>query len=283
MRRIPTNFSLDLHSTMARTIEHDIVAPSDSGTEKLSVNAVFLEPDTRLTLNPAQKSLAATELLCEEYKCPIPYFHELDPLSELISSLLSHRTRNADSGRAFKTLRARFADWSAVADAPVEEIEDAISACTWPEQKAPRIQSILREIAERRGADMSLDFLGQMSVPDARAWLETLSGVGPKTSAATLIFSRLRMPALPVDSHHHRVAARIGLIPPTMAVGPSHAALEALMPSDYDAQKVYDLHEVFMLHGQRCCFFRGPACRRCPLLTMCSYGQDQLNAALDKP
>ncbi len=263
---------------MAETTTHDILPLIDMDSENPLTSAVFLATGTEQALSPAQKSLAATSLLCEEYSCPIPYFHELDPLSELISSLLSHRTRNADSGRAFKTLRARFPNWSAVAEAPVEQIEEAIAACTWPEQKAPRLQAVLREIAERRGAEMSLDFLAQMSVPDARAWLETLPGVGPKTSAATLIFSRLRMPALPVDSHHHRVAARIGLIPPTMAVGPSHVALEALMPSDYDAQQVYDLHEVFMLHGQRCCFYRGPACQRCPLLVMCPYGQNRLNA-----
>ncbi len=241
-------------------------------------NAVFLEPNTLPALGPAEKSLLAGTLLCDEYKCPIPYFHELDPLSELISSLLSHRTRNADSGRAFKTLRARFPDWTEVADAPVEEIEEAISTCTWPEQKAPRLQSVLRGIAERRGGDLSLDFLKDMSVADARAWLEALPGVGPKTSAATLLFSRLRIAALPVDSHHHRVASRIGLIPPTMPVGPSHAALEALIPKDWDAQQVYDLHEVFMLHGQRCCFYRGPACQRCPILALCPYGQDRIAA-----
>ena len=64
------------------------------------------------------KALLVNERLCEEYGAPIPFFHDLDPLSELVSSLLSHRTRNADSGRAFKQLRARFADWPAVRDAP---------------------------------------------------------------------------------------------------------------------------------------------------------------------
>ncbi|RZK76435.1 MAG: Fe-S cluster assembly protein HesB, partial [Methylobacterium sp.] len=94
------------------------------------------------------------------YGCPIPYFHSLDPLSELVSSLLSHRTRNAESGRAFKALRARYPDWAAMLAAPVSEIEAAIAGVTWPELKAPRIQAILRTVAERHGAQDGLDARG---------------------------------------------------------------------------------------------------------------------------
>jgi len=224
------------------------------------------------------KALLVHERLCQTYTCPIPYFHELDPLSELVSSLLSHRTRNADSGRAFKELRAQFADWEAVRDAPLADVEAAIVHVTWPEQKAPRIQQILRLITERCG-ELSLDFLAELTVPAARAWLQTLPGVGPKTSAAVLLFSRLRRPALPVDSHHHRVAARLGLIPAGIAVGPAHALLEAQLPADWTAQQVYDNHEVLMLHGQRCCYFRNPACARCGVLDLCPTGQQRLNGS----
>jgi len=219
------------------------------------------------------KALAVHERLCAAYDCPIPFFHDLDPVSELVSSLLSHRTRNADSGRAFEQLRARFGDdWAAVRDAPTAEVQEAVSSCTWPEQKAPRIQAVLREITARRGA-LDLGFLADLPVRTARDWLEALPGVGPKTSAAVLLFSRLRRPALPVDSHHHRVAVRLGLIPPKVAVGPAHARLEAQLPADWSAQQVYDNHEALMLHGQRCCFFQNPACPRCPVLDLCPTGQ----------
>jgi endonuclease III len=218
------------------------------------------------------KAWTVHQILCREYGCPIRYFHDLDPLSELVSSLLSHRTRNADSGRAFKALRVRFATWETVRDAPVAEVEETIAAVTWPEQKAPRIQHVLREITRLRGG-LSLDFLAELPVPEARAWLEALPGIGPKTSAATLLFSRLRMPALPVDSHHHRVATRLALIPASLDVGPSHAVLEAQLPEWFVAQDVYDNHEVLMLHGQRCCYHRAPACYRCVVYDLCPTGQ----------
>lgn len=218
------------------------------------------------------KALAIHERLCAVYGCPIAYFHSLDPLSELISSLLSHRTRNADSGRAFKALRARYPDWGRLMAAPTEEVEDTIRGVTWPEQKAPRLKAVLRAIEERHGS-LSLGFLEPMPVEEARAWLESIPGIGPKTSAAVLSFSTLRKAALPVDSHHHRVAVRTGLIARSVAVGPSHAALFALLPPEWDAQAVYDNHEVMMLHGQRCCFFSNPACERCAVLDLCPTGQ----------
>jgi endonuclease-3 len=221
------------------------------------------------------KLLLVHERLCAEYDCPISYFHSLDPLSELISSLLSHRTKNADSSRAFRQLRERFPTWEQVRDAPVSEVEEAIAPCTWPEQKAPRIQAIIGEVEQKHGM-LSLDFLEYLPVPEARAWLENLPGVGPKTSAAVLCFSRIRGRALPVDSHHHRVAQRLGLIPKSLAVGPSHAVLEAMLPEEWTVQAVYDHHEILMLHGQRVCFFNNPACSRCTVLDLCPFGQARL-------
>ena len=228
--------------------------------------------------DPKEKALEIHRRLCRAYGCPIAYFHALDPVSELVSSLLSHRTRNRDSGRAFKALRARFPEWAAVVAAPTAEVEAAIAGVTWPEQKAPRIQAVLRAIEAARG-ELSLDFLADLPVEEARAWLERLPGIGPKTSAAVLSFSVLRRPALPVDSHHHRVAARTGLIPANVPVGPAHRVLAAQLPPEWDAQQVYDNHEALMFHGQRVCYYRDPACTRCVVLDLCPYGQARLGRA----
>ena len=246
---------------MAIASGHDLAGPAPRRRRATAAD----DPNLRA------KALEIHHRLCPVYGCPIPYFHSLDPLSELVSSLLSHRTRNADSGRAFKALRARFPDWAAMLDAPVAEIEATIAGVTWPELKAPRVQAILRAVAERNGA-LTLDFLKDWEVEAARAWLEAIPGVGPKTSAAVLSFSVLRMPALPVDSHHHRVAHRTGLIGATVDVGPSHPLLRAQLPADWSAQALYDNHEILMLHGQAVCHHRNPACGRCVLLDLCPTG-----------
>ncbi len=222
------------------------------------------------------KALQVHDRLCVAYGCPISYrHHTLDPMSELVSALLSHRTKNQASGLAFRQLRDRYPTWEAVRDAPVQAVQEAIAPCTYPELKAPRLQHILHLLTERLNGHLSLDFLGDLSVPEARAWLESLPGVGPKTSAAVISFSTLRGAALPVDSHHHRVAIRLGLIPTNTAVGPAHALLAAQLPPQWTAQQVYDNHQVLMRHGQQCCYYRQPACDRCPVLELCAFGQQR--------
>ncbi len=243
------------------------------GVSPPSEDANVIADNAEIWIDRSARAMEVHERLCKVFGCPIPFFHDLDPLSELVSSLLSHRTRNADSGRAFRQLRERFPHWVEVRDAPVEAIEATISTCTWPEQKAPRLKQVLLAIGERRAGELSLEFLRDWPVIEAREWLEELPGVGPKTSAATLLFSNLRKPALPVDSHHHRVAVRLGLIPEKMAVGPAHAVLERLIPQEWSAQQVYDHHELFMLHGQRVCHPRNPSCSSCPLRNLCPWGQ----------
>lgn len=216
--------------------------------------------------------LQVHSLLSEVYGQQIKYFHDLDPLSELVSALLSHRTRNSQSAQAFRNLKLLFGDWQAVIDAPVQLVTEAIAPCTWPEQKAPRIQQVLRLVQERCG-QLSLDFLQQMPVPEARQWLEALPGAGPKTSAAVISFSSLRGKALPVDSHHFRVAHRLGIIDEKLGEAKAHAALENLLPDTFTAQDVYDHHQVMMRHGQKVCFHHRPDCEHCVLLHLCPTGQ----------
>lgn len=239
----------------------------------------LLAPEESLsTQDNRDKAVQVHHRLCQEYGCPVHYFHTLDPLSELVSALLSHRTRNADSAKAFRELRSRFPDWEAVRDAPTAEVEAAVASCTWPEQKAPRLQAVLRDLTHLRDGQLSLDFLEELPVEEARKWLQAISGVGPKTSAAVISFSTLRGKALPVDSHHFRVAVRLGLIPAAMSVGPSHRVLEAQLPEDWEAQAVYDNHQVMMKHGKKVCTHVRPQCDKCVILAWCPHGQRVLAA-----
>lgn len=205
------------------------------------------------------------------YGSGIKYFHDLDPLSELVSSLLSHRTKNAVSRQAFYALRDGFGSWEAVRDADVAAVEAAISVVTWPELKAPRIQQILRAISDQKGA-LSLDFLAEMDLKEARDWLESLPGVGPKTSAAVFSFSTLRGRTLPVDSHHFRVAFRLAIIHEKIGEGKANRVLEGLLPEEFTAQDFYDHHQLLMKHGQKVCTHYSPACGSCVLLEICPTG-----------
>lgn len=218
-----------------------------------------------------EKALLTDEILFKAYGGPFLFFSDKDPLSELIASMLSHRTKNRLTGLAYQTLRQALPTWEAVRDAPVEAIQQAISIVTYPEVKAPRIKETLGLITEKNGGVLSLDFLEGRSVEESRAWLEQLPGVGAKTSAATLNFSKLRLPALVVDSHHHRVAQRLGLVPPKASLDATAHLLESYLPADWDGQRVYDNHQGFMRHGQQVCHWERPACGSCVVRDWCDY------------
>lgn len=190
---------------------------------------VVTDKMSAVTDNKTDFVLEVHHRLSVVYGSGIKYFHDLDPLSELVSSLLSHRTKNSNSAKAFANLVGTFGSWEAVRDAPTDAVQAAISPCTWPEQKAPRLQHVLQMITNLRGS-LSLDFLADMEVPIARQWLEALPGVGPKTSAAVLSFSTLRAKALPVDSHHFRVAVRLGIIEAKIGEAKANRVLESLLP-----------------------------------------------------
>lgn len=226
---------------------------------------------TTIKVDPSlqQKALKISRILCAEYGAPFLFFSDKDPVSQLVSALLSHRTKNRVSGAAYRALKAAYPQWEAVIAAPVEAIEQTIHMVTFPEVKAPRIQNALAFLAEK--TNLSLDFLADLSVVEAQAWLEQIPGVGVKTSAAVLNFSRLRQPALVVDSHHFRVAQRIGLIPPKCSLDKGARLLAAYLPADWNGQQVYDDHQGYMRHGQRVCHWSAPACSQCVVKSACNY------------
>jgi endonuclease-3 len=204
------------------------------------------------------------ERLIEVYGDPQWRSH-LDPISEVVSTILSQNTSDVNRDRAFERLEARFNDWEAVRDAPVVAIEQAIRPAGLAQQKAPRIKGALQFITQEQG-ELSLDFLKDMPVAEAKAWLTQIKGIGPKTAAIILLFS-LDMPAFPVDTHIHRVTGRLGLIGPKVSAEKAHAILEDLLPAAY----YYPFHLNVIRHGREICHARNPQCEICPLQEMCDY------------
>ncbi len=187
-----------------------------------------------------------------------------DPLSELVLTILSQNTADRNSGKAFVQLLRRFASWGEVAAADEVDVVEAIRVGGLAQQKAPRIQSVLHGVAERTGGDYRLDFLETMELEDARSWLRSLPGVGPKTAACVLLFA-LGLPAMPVDTHVERVSKRLGLVPQAMTAEKAHVELERLV----NAADYYRFHMLLIKHGRRLCAARTPNCVACPLSRDC--------------
>jgi endonuclease-3 len=211
------------------------------------------------------KALEVTRRLTELYG--VAEWSKKDPLSMLVDIILSHRTRDEQTAAAYDNLVKRFGSWEAIRDAPTSEVQETIENVNWPEVKAPRLQALMRRITEERG-ELNLDFLRDIPVEEGAAWLNRLEGVGPKTTAAVLLFSS-RKPILPVDTHVHRVSIRLGLIGKKVTADNAHALLQALLPND--PQTIYNFHKALLRHGQRICVFEHPRCNKCILTDLCDY------------
>ena len=178
----------------------------------------------------------------------------------LIETILSQNTSNANSEAGFRILRRTFKTWNDVADAPVQRVARAISISGLSNIKAPRIQLILREIRDRHGR-IDLQFLKDWPPQKAFEYLRGFEGVGPKTAYCVLMFS-LGMAVFPVDTHIHRIALRLGLIPPNTSAERAHDLLTVMIaPADR-----YAMHLLLIAHGRKICKARNPRCATCPLL-----------------
>jgi endonuclease-3 len=158
-------------------------------------------------------------------------------------------------------------------------VADAIRSGGLAAQKAPRIQAVLDAVLAERGS-FDLDHLTTLPLPEAKRWLTDLHGVGPKTAACVLLFS-LGRPALPVDTHVHRVARRLGLIRPAVGAAPAHAILEDMLGAD--RERVYAFHVTMIAHGRAVCTARRPFCERCVLTECCDYYADAIAASPPTP
>lgn len=202
------------------------------------------------------------DLLKEEHGVP-EWQPSYDPISVLVQTILSQNTSDTNSRSAFISLLTSFESWENVADADIDTIEHAIRHGGLGQVKAVRIKEALKEVERKRG-QLELDFLSQLSLSEARDWLEQLPGVGEKTASCVLLFS-LGMPALPVDTHILRVARRLGLISSKTSLKQAHQMLGEVVPR----QEVYQFHILIIEHGRRICRAQRPLCLDCVLKEIC--------------
>jgi endonuclease III len=203
----------------------------------------------------------------EEAQGHIAWRRRRDPVSELVTTLLSHSTTDANQHRAFEALRARYPSWDEVRRAPTAEVEETVRVAGLASQKAARIQRVLDAIADDpRGAD--LEWLADTPLDEAMAFLMALPGVGPKTAACVMCFC-FDGPVVPADTHVHRIALRTSIVRPRAGAAKAQERLSRWIPPDL----TYATHMHLIAHGRTICTARSPRCGECPLLDLCPEGR----------
>ncbi|HEX2140783.1 MAG TPA: endonuclease III [Candidatus Limnocylindria bacterium] len=208
----------------------------------------------------------ALERLGDRYEHPRWAGPRLEAVAELVLTILSQNTADTNSFRAFTLLRERYPSWDAVLHAPTDELVEVIRPGGLAPTKAPRIQHVLAEVHEATGGTWDLSFLGTLPLREARDWLTELPGIGRKTAAIILLFNFGR-PVLPVDTHVHRVATRLGMLPPRAPLERAHDLLEEVL----EPEEMYPFHVELIRHGRDTCRAPRPICGLCPLTDACAY------------
>ena len=177
------------------------------------------------------------------------------PFQVLIGTVLSQRTRDEKTDGAARTLFSRYPSPEALAVAKVEEIEELIRPVNYYRTKAKRIRDICTILLAHYNG----------RTPDTIAELMKLPGVGRKTASCVMVYGFGR-PALPVDTHVHRIANRIGLVRTRVPEETERALREVL-----SGRHLMSCNELMVKHGQTICRPRGPKCEECPLAGACLY------------
>lgn len=214
---------------------------------------------------PDLRQISVVQRLLRDSQGPFVPKPRLTAIDELIATVLSQATSDRNSERAFAELKDAFACWDEVLAAPVAKVADAIRSGGIADQKARRIQLILAEIQAREGR-IDLRRLDELDDAAIEEYFTSLPGVGPKTAACVLVFAMGR-PAFPVDTHVHRIATRLGWLPPGTTAERAHRALSSAVPPDLR----YDLHIALIVHGRTVCVARNPRCETCVLRSLCPH------------
>jgi endonuclease III len=183
---------------------------------------------------------------------------ELDSLNAftlLVAVVLSAQATDAGVNKATPALFERAPSPAAMVALGVEEIERLIKTIGLYRTKAKNVFALSQQLLERHGGE----------VPEDRAALEALPGVGRKT-ANVVLNSWFGQPTIAVDTHVFRVGNRTGLAP-----GATPLAVEERL--NKVVPKAYGLHahHWLILHGRYTCKARKPECWRCPIRPWCRY------------
>ncbi len=178
-----------------------------------------------------------------------------DPFRVLISTVLSHRTKDPTTAAASSRLFARYPDPPSLSEANTRTISSLIRPVGFYKTKAKTVKRIARIILS--------EYKGR--VPEDMEELLKLPSVGRKTANCVLVYGFNR-PAIPVDTHVHRIFNRLGVVQTK-----TPEATEMELVRIVDKQDWLPLNDVFVKFGQQVCKPIGPRCPVCPLKDRCKY------------
>ncbi|KAK7265723.1 hypothetical protein RJT34_33346 [Clitoria ternatea] len=167
-------------------------------------------------------------------------------LDGLVRTVLSQNTTEANSQRAFASLKSAFPTWQYVLDAESKDLENAIRCGGLAPTKASCIKNVLRCLQEKRGK-LCLEYLRDLPVDEIKAELSLFKGIGPKTVACVLMFN-LQQDDFPVDTHIFEIAKTIGWVPAVADRNKSYLHLNQRIPNELK----FDLNCLLYTHGKLC-------------------------------
>ncbi|MHA2185487.1 MAG: endonuclease III domain-containing protein [Promethearchaeota archaeon] len=177
-----------------------------------------------------------------------------DPFKILVSTILSARTRDANTKIATERLFAKYNSPNLIATADNESLEDLIRASGFYRIKASRIKEVSKVLLDNYNGKVPKDFEDLISLP----------GVGAKTANCVLVYA-FKEAAIPVDTHVHRISNRLGWVK-TVKPEQTEKALKEVVPKSLWIQ----INRIFVRFGQEICLPLRPKCDICPVEKMCS-------------
>ena len=178
-----------------------------------------------------------------------------DPFRILISTILSHRTRDENSARASENLFSKYKTPEELASAPPSVVRKLIRPSGYYNMKTKNVIRVSKQLLDEFGGE----------VPRTEEELLRLHSVGRKTANCVLVYA-FGEPAIPVDTHVHRISNRLGLVS-TKEPEETEAELTKTVPRRY----WLDLNDLFVRFGQTTCKPIGPKCGICTLTSTCRY------------
>ena len=193
---------------------------------------------------------------------------DTDGVEQLVATILSQNVADENTARAMDNLLSEYYSFKEVENVSVEELADVIRPAGLPQTKAERIHNALEMVREETGGEYTLSFLDEYPTDEAQEWLEQIHGVGPKTANVVLSF-HFEKPAMPVDTHVHRLSERFDLIPENTSNETAHDLLNERTPDDIK----YDAHMLLIDHGREYCSARNADCDNpvCERFCDCEY------------